>query len=61
MLVNAQPTFYSIMNSSTAQKLLLENVHLNDHILGFYPQTRTLEPPFTTWWTVPQEIMFTTG
>ena len=49
MLVNAQPTFYSIMNSSTAQKLLLKNFHLNDHILGFDPQTRTLEPPFTTW------------
>lgn len=48
MLVNAQPTFYSIMNSSTAQKLLLSNFHFNDHILGFYSQARTLEPPFTT-------------
>ena len=38
MLVNAQPTFYSIMNSSTAQKLLLKNFNLNDHILRFYSQ-----------------------
>ena len=48
MMVNVQPTFYSIMNSSTAQKWLLSTFHVDDDTLGFYSQTRTLELPSTT-------------
>ena len=29
---------------SIHQRILLNSFHLNDHTLGFYPQTRKLEP-----------------
>ena len=47
-------TLYSIIKQHH-KKVLLSSFHLNGHTLGFHPQTRKLEPPYTAQLTAPQE------